>query len=269
MYTKYTYLTNHYWNEIKIMKYLKQIPSYNDSFFLFQHYELNDSQLKLIFLKHPSTLQPLFSFVFQQKNYYFHLIHSFLKIVEKLQLLNKYHICYMNPYLLSYLIDNTQDIYLSQFSYSLIVKKIKKTGEIFLKKIPLFKNMCKEYPLELHFIYFLLFRSWDTLDPEKIQYVFSFYSVSENDDLYTFYSSFINQPKMKIVYSLFEYHSTWDLFILSKLYLPILSCCPMNSLNKEMISFLELNTSNLPTHRRKIHLENLVLSHKECLTSSS
>jgi hypothetical protein len=123
--------------------------------------------------------------------------------------------------------------------------------------------------LELHFIYFLLFRSWDTLDPEKIQYVFSFYSVTENEELYTFYSSFINQPKINIIYSLFEYHSTWDLFILSKLYLPILSCCPMNSLNKELISFLELNTSNIPTHRRKINLEELVLSHKECLTSSS
>jgi len=272
-YIKYTYLNTNYWNEIKTLKYLRNIPSFSSFFYIFNEYELNDKQLKLVFIKHPSTFQPLLSFIFQQKKYYYYLTYSFLQLLNNIELLNNYHICYMNPYLLSYLIENKTHIYLSDFSYSLFSKKIRKTGEMFLKKLPIFKNMCNEYPLELHFIYYILFHSWETLDSDKIQFVFQLFSI-ENDELFTFYSSFINEPKMKIVYSLFEYSHTWDLYILSKLFIPILSSCSKNLLNNEFISLLELSSHNIPTHRKSIsfirqYLEYLVIQNKNILTSSS
>ena len=176
-YIKYTYLNTNYWNEIKTLKYLRNIPSFSSFFYIFNEYELNDKQLKLVFIKHPSTFQPLLSFIFQQNKYYFYLTYSFLQLLNNIELLNNYHICYMNPYLLSYLIENKTHIYLSDFSYSLFSKKIRKTGEIFLKKLPIFKNMCNEYPLELHFIYYILFHSWETLDSDKIQFVFHLFSL--------------------------------------------------------------------------------------------
>ena len=272
-YIKYTYLNTNYWNEIKTLKYLRNIPSFSSFFYIFNEYELNDKQLKLVFIKHPSTFQPLLSFIFQQNKYYFYLTYSFLQLLNNIELLNNYHICYMNPYLLSYLIENKTHIYLSDFSYSLFSKKIRKTGEIFLKKLPIFKNMCKDYPLELHFIYYILFHSWETLDTEKIQFVFHTFSIL-NEELFLFYSSFINQPKMKIIYSLFEYSHTWDLYILSKLFIPILSSCKNHLLNSEFISLLELSSHTIPTHRKSIsfvrqYLEYLVLQNKSLLMLSS
>ena len=84
----------------------------------------------------------------------------------------------------------------------------------------------------------------------------------------------MNEPQMKIVYSLFEYSHTWDLYILSKLFIPILSSCSKNLLNNEFISLLELSSHNIPTHRKSIsfirqYLEYLVIQNKDILTSSS
>jgi hypothetical protein len=79
---------------------------------------------------------------------------------------------------------------------------------------------------------------------------------------------------MNIIYSLFEYSYTWDLYILSKLFIPILSCCNNHLFNTEFISLLELSSHYIPTHRKPIsfvkqYFEYLIIQNKHLLTSSS
>ena len=163
LYYKYDYLHTNLYNEIKIQSYIKQIPYYLQSFYIFDSHDINESQVFLTYTSHPSNYQLLFSFIFQQSNFKFYIIKSFISILEKLKVLNTHDIYYMNPYPLSYFIKNNTDIYLSNFSYSFLSKKKKK----FLKKIPFLKNMNNDYPFEIHLIYNLI-HHWDTLDMEKI-----------------------------------------------------------------------------------------------------
>lgn len=244
-FTKYNYLHSYLWNEIKVYSFMKQIPNYSHHYYIFDNYEINENQVKLHYSSHPSQYQLLFPFIFQHKNYLFHIIHSFFSILQKLKLLNSYHIYYMNPYPLSYFIKNNTDIHLSNFSYSFLSKKIK-----FFKKIPFLKNINNSYPLEVHFIYYLVFH-WESLDTEKIYYLIHKLNLQKHEnEINMFYKPFINQDKNKIIYSLFSYCNTWDIYIFSNIYLPIFHSMRTNIFLSEWVSLLTLCSHPLPTNRK-------------------
>lgn len=253
-YIKYSYINSNLSNEIKIYSFIKQIPKYSQHYYIFDTYEINDDQVNLNYSSHPSQYQVLFSFIFQQKNYLFHIIYSFFSILQKLKLINSYHIYYLNPYPLSYFIKNNTDIYLSNFSYSYLSKKNK-----FFKKIPFLKNMNNDYPLEIHFIYYLLFQ-WETLDIEKIYFLIQKLNLQTyENEIITFYKPFINLDKKKLVSSLFSYCNTWDIFILSKIYLPIFHSLPKNIFLTEWVNLLTLCSHPVPTYRKSyLFIENYI-----------
>jgi hypothetical protein len=253
-FTKYNYLHPYLWNEIKVYSFMKQIPDYLQHYYIFNEYEINEKQVKLIYLSHPSQYQLLFYFIFQQKNYIFYIIYSFISILQKLKLLNSHNIYYMNPYPLSYFIKNNTDIYLSNFSYSYLSKKNK-----FFKKIPFLKNMNNDYPLETHFIYYLTF-DWETLDIEKIYFIIHKLSLQiHENEIISFYKQFINQDKKKIIYSLFSYCNTWDIYILSRIFLPIFHSLPTNIFLSEFVSLLTLCSHPIPTYRKSyLFIQNYI-----------
>ena len=253
-YTKYNFLHSYLSNEIKVFSFMKQIPNYSQHYYIFDHYEINENQVVLNYSSHPSQYQILFHFIFQQQNYIFYIVHSFNSILQKLKLLNSYNIYYMNPYPLSYFIKNNTDVYLSNFSYSFLSKKNK-----FFKKIPFLKNMNNDYPLETHFIYYLLFQ-WETLDIEKIYIIIQQLSLQNyENEIIMFYKPFINQEKNKILASLFSYCNTWDIYILSKIFLPIFHSLPKNIFLSEWVSLLTLCSHPIPTYRKSyIFIENYI-----------
>lgn len=244
-YTKYNYLHFPLWNEIKVSAFIKQIPNYSQHYYIFDNYEINDNQVILNYSSHPSQYQLLFSFIFQQQNYIFYIVYSFNSLLQKLKLLNSHNIYYLNPYPLSYFIKNNTDIYLSNFSYSFLSKKNK-----FFKKLPFLKNINNDYPLEIHFIYYLTFH-WETLDIEKIYLLIQQLSLQTYEkEIISFYKPFINLDKNKIFDSLFSYCSTWDIYILSKIFLPIFHSLPSNIFLTEWISLLTLSSHPIPTYRK-------------------
>ena len=210
---KNTFICNHLINsdmanEIHIFSQIKNIKNYSFYFYIFQDFEIDEENVKLIYLNHPSN----YSLLFHQKTY-FSFIRSFLSILDSLEILQKHSIAYLNPYIHSFLLKNNSDIVLSKFYYSLNMKKIKIH---FLKKLNIFKNMNKIYPLEIHFIHYLLFSSSPTLNLENILSILKKYSLNEQKEVVDFYSSFIHLPKETIIHSLLGYWKSWDLYILSK-----------------------------------------------------
>lgn len=266
-YVCYSELDVFLWNEIKVHSFLSSL----NFVYLFDLYEINERQVRLTYLSHPSEFRYLFTYLFEQKHYIRTLFYSFYSILKKLECLNSHSLFYMNPYPLSYLIRFDTDIYLSNFSYAFLSNKIKKRK--FYSKIPFFKNMNKDYPLEIHFLYSLLFEGWETLDNEKIESFINRLGLEkEKQEIIDFYTPYINEKKEILIELLFSFHETWDIFILSKMYLPIFLCLKTCFGIEEFKEILILCSHPLPIYRKKysflfsyFHLN--LLKHKKDLFS--
>jgi hypothetical protein len=235
------------------------------------HVRYNDNVILLEYYK-----KELISFKTNLKNqhnptkYMLTIISSYRSLLHLIRVLVSCQIVHNYIQWESIMVDNTESIVLSDFSYSVDVSKHNQ-----LQLFSCYDPSYIERPTELHLLSFMIQHKLTSLSNYNIEIVLddliknntiiqhfgnSFVS-SYRSEAYKFFRKYVNQTKEYIIQDIFTYYMSWDNFSVSILFLKILINLykSIHHHNKFVIQFMKLLVCNIhfcPTQRFSLEQTN-------------
>lgn len=194
------------------------------------------------------------------RKYLFFIINSYKHLLNSVQLLVDNHICHNCIHFDSLVIDPSEFILLSNFSFSIDYLRANITD--YIKHFLLdYDPSYLEWPIELHILSYMLTNKLDSLSSYNIETIISEFITSHfilntfgqtvvsssKDEGLTYFNKYINQTYDYILADILQFAYTWDNYALSILYLRMLigihRTIKIN--NKFLIHFMKLLLCNI------------------------
>lgn len=194
------------------------------------------------------------------RKYLFFIINSYKHLLNSIQLLVNNHICHNHIHFDSLLIDSSEFILLSNFSFSIDYLRANNTDYI-TRFIIEYDPSYLEWPIELHILSYMITNKINSLSSYNIEIIITEYITAHSiintfgqtvvssfkDEGLTYFNKYINQTYEYILTDVLQFAHTWDNYALSILYLRILIGLhrTIHINNKFVIQFMKLLLCNI------------------------
>jgi hypothetical protein len=243
-----------------------------DDTYLLQFYDR-----KLIYFK--NYLKDLSS----STKYLLTIINSYKHLLNSINLLVRHHIFHNHINFDSILVDKSEHVLLSNFSFS--IDYLRTDIQQYIKHFFIsYDPSYLEWPIEFHILSYLLTNKLNSLSSYNIESIITEY-INHNNILNTFgytvvssykdeslkyFKKYVNQTYDYILTDMLQYAHTWDNYSLSILYLRILIGIhkSIGIKNKFIILFMKLLVSNIHLNPFKRFSIDMTINHFDSLLDS-